>query len=253
MLIAGAVEAVVYLGLLDSLNRNASAIQAVTTIVLVVATAWYVVLTRQMVHAVRRSQRPYVYLDLVGRAGSLVEFGVRNYGERAAENVSFEILREPAGLVDYHDKQPLSTNGPLAQGVRYLPPGRGYEFRALAPLNITGGSRGQNVLDVKMTYSYGGLTHQDRSTIDFADLDSILLKSFRDSGEDLAKSVREISSILQRRDAWEQTRRHMPTMQDCPFCNETIRVLAKKCPKCLEWLPDKGPADDTGARPAENA
>lgn len=60
-------------------------IQAVTTIVLVGVTAWYVPLTRQMVQATRTSQRPYVYVDITSERGGSLELGVGNYGERAAE------------------------------------------------------------------------------------------------------------------------------------------------------------------------
>jgi hypothetical protein len=55
-------------GFANWLNRNSGAIQAVITIVLVIVTALYGVLTRQTVQATRTSQQPYVFIDVTGEA-----------------------------------------------------------------------------------------------------------------------------------------------------------------------------------------
>jgi hypothetical protein len=46
-----------------------------------IVTTWYVWLTRQQVHATKTSQRPYVYLDVAGEGGGLIEFAIANYGD----------------------------------------------------------------------------------------------------------------------------------------------------------------------------
>jgi hypothetical protein len=241
MLMVAALQAFLQLGLLNALNRNAGAIQAITTVVLVGVTAWYVFLTRQMVHAARRSQRPYVYIDVAGEGGLGFELAVANYGERAAENVSFEVVRE----FDDFRGNPISQDTPLARGIQYLPPGRGYRYSMLLPEGVTAGAPGTNVLDVRTRYSYAGSTYEDRLTIDFADLNSVLLKSFRNAGDEIAGYLRRIVAVMEHSDMRERSLRASPTRKDCPRCSELIRVTAKKCPKCLEWLDDDGPfADD---------
>ena len=153
-------------GLLDWLNLNSGAIQALSTVVLVVVTLGYVLLTRQMVQAMKASQRPYIYLDVAGHVG-LLELGVNNYGERAAEHVKFTILKE---IADRHGK-PISEGTPLRRGIRYLPPGQGYRFDAIVASEVYTGPAGANVLDLKVTYKYGGKSYEDQLTIDFADFE----------------------------------------------------------------------------------
>ena len=223
------------LSLLKALNNNAAAIQALTTMVLVGVTAWYVYLTRQMLQAARTSQRPYVYIDVSGEGGLAWELGVTNCGERAAEDVSFEILRE---LDDFRGN-PLSDKTALGKGIRYLPPGRGYRYNVLLPQDITSGPPGTNVLDVRTRYSYAGTTYNDRLTIDFADLDSVLLTSFQTSSDKMAGSLREIAQLMHRRDIRDTPWQVGPSMKGCPICSESIRATATKCPKCREWLPEE--------------
>lgn len=158
--------------MIEWLNTNAGAIQAVTTIVLVGVTAWYVVLTRQMVQATRTSQRPYVYVDVTSEGASTIGLGVGNYGERAAERIAFEVLRQP----NQRDGTPIAEGTPLERGIRYLPPGRGYQFMVIMYADVFSGPPDKHVLDVKVTYAYGGTKYEDRWTIDFYDFEGILLK-----------------------------------------------------------------------------
>jgi predicted Zn-ribbon and HTH transcriptional regulator len=232
-------QAFLHIALLDVLNRNASAIQAITTVVLVAVTAWYVFLTRQMVQAARRSQRPYVYIDITSEGGVAGELRVTNYGERVAENVSFEVVRE---FDDFHGN-PISHDTPLARGIRYLPPGRSYRFHVLLPDDLTAGPPGTKVLDVKTSYSYAGALYEDRLTIDFADLESVLITSFQSSNDHIATSLRDIAGIMRRREIPNTIRRTPPQLKSCPVCSEMIRSTAKKCPKCREWLPNEEPDD----------
>lgn len=80
--------------MIEWLNENAGAVQGAATLALVLITLWYVLLTRAIVQATRRSQRPYVYLDITGEGGPAVELAVANYGDRAAEDIQFDVVRD---------------------------------------------------------------------------------------------------------------------------------------------------------------
>lgn len=249
MLIAGAVGAASYFGLLDPLNRNAGAIQAVTTILLVTVTAWYVYLTHHMLQEARRSQRPYVYLKM-RLDGALLEFGVGNSGDRAAERVEFTVVRD---IVD-RDGQPVSQDSPLSRGIRYLPPGETYRFSVLAPQNLAGRPPGDAVFDVAVNYRSGGAKYGDRFAIDFADFSGVLENSLWTPEEQIAKSLDQIARLTLRRQTDDETRRLLDMhrgMKGCPVCVEPISVNATKCPKCLEWLPGEPRPEDPGASPQE--
>lgn len=249
MLIAGAVEAAFYFGLLDPLNRNAGAIQAVTTVLLVTVTGWYVYLTYHMLQEAKRSQRPYVYLKM-RLDGALLEFGIGNSGDRAAEQVEFTVVRD---LVD-RDGQPVSQDSPLSRGIRYLPPGETYRFAVLAPQDLVGRPPGDAVFDVAVKYRSGGATYVDRFAVDFADFEGVLENSLWTPEEQIAKSLDQIARLTLRREADDQTRRLLAMnrgMKGCPVCVEPISVNATKCPKCLEWLPDEPLAEKPGASPQD--
>jgi hypothetical protein len=219
---------------IEWLNTNAGAIQAVTTFVLVGVTAWYVVLTRQMVQATRTSQRPYVYIDVTSDGGGTLELGLGNYGERAAERIEFNVLRQPS----QRDGKPVATGTPLERGIRYLPPGRGYRFRVPMSNDVYKGPPDTHVLDVKVTYAHGGTSYEDRLTVDFSDFDGILLKSFRDSGDEIARSVKEIAREAKHRSSQNRfSSMFAQPERKCPACGEYISEEAKKCSRCLEWLP----------------
>jgi hypothetical protein len=160
--------------------------------------------------------------------------GVGNYGERAAERVTFEVLRQPL----QRDGRPMADGTPLQRGIRYLPPGRGYRFWVSMSEDIYNGPLDKHVLDVKVTYGYGGTTYDDRWTIDFADFEGILLKSFRDSGDEIARSVKELAQEAQRRSSQDGfSSMFQQSKRQCPSCATYIPADAKKCNRCFEWLP----------------
>lgn len=234
--------------MVEWLNNNAGAIQAVTTVVLVAVTTWYVALTRQMVQATRTSQRPYVYFDVTSEGPGSLEFGVGNYGERAAERVGFNVLRQPT----QRDGKPIADGTPLERGIRYLPPGRGYRFMVFMSDEVYSGPADRHVLDVEVTYAYGGTKYSDRWTIDFADFEGILLKSFRDSGDEIARSVMELAREAQRRSSQDRFRSIVPqALRQCPSCAELVHADARKCRHCLEWLPEDASLADEVAPTSE--
>lgn len=227
---------------IDWLNSNAGAAQALATVVLVAVTTWYALLTRQIVRATRASQRPYVSIDVSSDGGPL-EIGIVNYGERAAEDVKFRVLQ------DLPDQKGFSIydSTPIDRGIRYLPPGRGYWFMAFVSQSVyEAGGGSASVVDLSVSYAYGGVTYDDRVVVDLADLDGVLFKSFRDSGDKIARSLDSLSKQLTRRD---DPILMLPKLTvACPICSELIGPDAKKCPQCQEWLRADAAREKVGAK-----
>lgn len=212
------------------LNENAGAIQTIGTLVLVAVTGWYAWLTRRMVAAAERSQRPYVYVDVRSGSGLDLDLGISNLGDRAAESLKFDIVRN---VSDAHG-QPITAKGAWANGITYLPPGRGYRYFVPVSDALFTGAPGVNVFDVLISYKHGDATYDDRVTIDFADFRGAMLKSFRDSGEEVARAIGDVGRQI--RETGRPDTMGRLTTQPCPICAERIPIGARKCPRCHEWL-----------------
>ena len=127
--------------MVDWLNNNAGAVQAVATLALVVATAIYAGLvgaqamwgaklahettrlvqqTQRLVTETRRQSRPYVFVEVV-RRGNILDTSVRNTGERGAENVRIDTLQDVH--LDGDDRGFLGWRL-FQEAIPFLPPGR---------------------------------------------------------------------------------------------------------------------------------
>jgi hypothetical protein len=127
--------------MIDWLNDNAGAVQAVATVILVVVTAVYALLvwaqarsgakladetsglvrqTQKLVAETRRQTRPYVFVEVV-RRGNILDTSVRNTGERGAENIVIEVEHD----VHLSSEDRGFLGWPLFQKpIPFLPPGR---------------------------------------------------------------------------------------------------------------------------------
>lgn len=127
--------------MVDWLNDNAGAVQAVATALLVLVTAIYAGLvwkqarsagkladettrlvqqTQRLVTETRRQTRPYVFVEVV-RRGNVLDTSVRNTGERGAENVKIETQQD----VHLSEDSRGFLGWPLfEQPIPFLPPGR---------------------------------------------------------------------------------------------------------------------------------
>jgi hypothetical protein len=225
-------EAAVGTSAIEWLNANSGAIQAASTTVLVIITAWYALSTRQLLRATRQSQRPYVYLDLSSEGGDDVQIGVANYGERAAENISFKVHRDVTGP----DGQPLTASTPIRRGIAYLPPGRGYHVSLTGPDNLYSAGSGVNVLDIEISYRRGRDRYEERLVVDFFDFDGVLLKSFRSSGEGIARGIRELGSRLRAIERRLSAPLEQMFDRPCPSCRRLVAQGATKCPHCHDHI-----------------
>jgi hypothetical protein len=139
------------------LNNNSGAVQAIVTAVLVVLTAFYVYATFRLLSATRRSQRPYVFLDVVGHGANYLEFGLANYGERAAERVKLDVEKD----ITDREGVALSARPPFSSGVTYLPPGRSYRWSFFAAKEFFEAGPGVNILKATITYAHGKKKYEE--------------------------------------------------------------------------------------------
>lgn len=226
--------------LVDMLNRNTGAVQAIATLTLAGLTFWYVIVTRRIADAARRSQRPYVHLDISGRGGPMLEIGVGNFGERAANNVQFEVHQ------DVLDREGigLSVSGPFERGIPYLPPGRMYRWSFISPEDYFTGEA-NSIFQATIRYEYGGTPYTEEVVVDFASLENVLFSSLSAPGVEAAAHLKSIATSLDRLQRIERDRsggvldRIFPR-PPCPRCREPVNRGATKCPHCLKEisLPD---------------
>src|SRR5215470_4131739 len=92
---------------MNFLDVHAGSLQVVASVVLVVVTAVYTILTRSMAKAASEALRPYVYLDLSFNSPVQMIIVVGNSGTRVAGNVKAVLTK--------------SNSDNIAQLIRELP------------------------------------------------------------------------------------------------------------------------------------
>lgn len=214
----------------DLVDQHAVAVQAVATALLAVFTGVYVYLTNRLLSAARRSQRPYVYLNVAARGGDYLEFGLANHGDRAAEAVRIDVQSD---IMDAQGRA-LADEPPFSSGITYLPPGATYQWSFIAPNNFFDPRPGRNVLDATIHYQFGNVQYSERVYFDFASLNGVLLRSFADSQAEvavhLARIARELSDAR-----WDKRLHQMRVpglLSLCPLCREPLAPQATRCPHC---------------------
>lgn len=113
--------------MIDWLNKNSGAIQAITTAVLVIITIVYAWYTKRIVdvtvlHEAKRNQpKVLAYVDSDEDYRSFVYLVIGNFGNSIAKNLKFKIKNDFELLVS---GKKLSSLRPIAKGIKYLTPGR---------------------------------------------------------------------------------------------------------------------------------
>jgi hypothetical protein len=210
----------------DFLNDNAAAAQVILALVLVGVTSWYAWLTRRAVRAAEQSRRPYIYLDFEFEGPRLAIVVVGNAGDRAAENVHFDVEQD----VQLEKGETLSGKvPPLSQGLQYLAPGRRYLYMFISPFDFSKGKE-EAQFRAKVSYQFGRARYSETIRFSFSAFEGVLFRSFREPGTEVASEVHQL------RQAYERTHRESPfkpRTTACPKCRELVRVGALKCPHCL--------------------
>ncbi len=114
--------------MIDWLNDNSGAVQAVSVAVLAFVTASYAWFTRQMVNEMRESRsaqtRPYVVVDIENTRHTLCDMVIKNIGNSPA--IGVEIAFEPEQM--YYDTGKTLSGLPIFSQMKFVVPGREYRF-----------------------------------------------------------------------------------------------------------------------------
>jgi hypothetical protein len=236
-----------YARIIEWLNTNAGAVQALSTLALLAMTALYVWFTKSLAAEARRSQRPYVHFDIDARGGTDLQMILGNSGDRAANDIEVKVVdrQTPHGLnlLRRHavperklNLQPLRDLPPVRSGVRYLAPGRVYRWDLLELGRIDdllAGAPGEHVIEVEISYHGGGERFHESTLFDFAVFGGLRVQTFADPLGDMAGHLQKIGRTLDRQ---KPTERGFPPMKACPFCSSQVVYSAAKCAACREWL-----------------
>lgn len=227
-------------------DTHAGAVQAISSLVLVVVTGWYVLLTRRMAKAALESRRPYVFIDFRSEGRQHGELVLGNDGDRSAQDIQL------AALVVGSDELAESLRSVISgtRRVSYLAPGRRYRFRMTLPKDGVFDRPEDDHVLMKFGVSYSGEGRQfaEDFEIDVSALQDVLLTSFTDPGEAIAGSIKDLASIERGRASSDRMQSMLqPRRKKCPVCASLIDAEATKCPNCLEWLPltELGDADSS--------
>lgn len=209
------------------LDVHSGSLQLMASIVLVVVTAVYTILTRSMAKAASEALRPYVYLDLsfnspvemvivVGNSGTKVAGGVKAVLTKSNSDNIARVIREL----------------PITTGIGHLSPGSTRRYEVIVGDNdLLPRDAPATTLDFDIAYRDGRRKLTDRQHIDLGGYRSALVF---DDGGTLSKIADQLAAI----------ERKLPTKtvifpslkRPCPYCGTQIPQSAKKCPSCLEWL-----------------
>lgn len=231
-------------------------IQMITTIVVTVAnvvlvllTSLYVYLTREMVHEMRSSRDPSVFVDLEfpEMQGRII---IGNSGQSAAKNVRFKVQDNIPWMGKEKRTVGFDSIRAITNGLSYLPPGRTFKYYAGTPdWKKTEGHT--CLLEVQVEYeSENGKSKFKREyVIDFAQYQSVLFESFRDPNREVAEAIRVAERSRQSHEASRSSSYiEFMSKKPCPMCAELIPRVAKKCSHCGELIgtEDSSDKNETG-------
>ena len=209
------------------LDVHSGSLQVVASVVLVLITAVYTVLTRAMAKAAQEALRPYVYLDVSFISPAQMVVLIGNSGTKVAGNVKATITHaNNEGLAK------LIRDLPLTTGVGHLAPGstRKYEVvvnqRDLFPTDGPAPT-----LEFEFTYHNGRRLISDRQEINLGGYRASLLPGYGDPSYQIRDELRNIAAKLP-----DRVQVFPPIRKACPYCGTMVVASARKCHACLEWL-----------------
>lgn len=209
----------------DVVSIMTSVVSAFATVILVILTANYVRLTRQISETTARQREPEIIVDLIIE-GSLATAVFTNTGIGTAYDVRIEARH--GGPWRTRDTGTLPA---FQDGIASFPPGRRMSFHV--GIFDWLHDEGQEDAYIEFSVSWTGPLGGSQSRVeryrmkDFSGslIEKAALSSISKHLEDLARSAKDSARLGLRRNSVR-----------CPVCDEAIRPKAKKCPHCLEQI-----------------
>jgi hypothetical protein len=215
-----------------------TAVVAFATVALALITNKYVRLTKVMVDEMKNAMEPNVHVDFELPEKTL-RLVIGNSGQSSAKNVRFEVISDVDCIrTVVNQKNVLGglANLPIFEnGISYLSPGRRLKFRAgfLEPKKET--SLNKKIFRVLVRYENdSGKLFERNIAIDMGQYKDVLFESFKDSNLTVAEAIKDVERSRQLRDPGRSIFKAR-----CPTCGENVKLFAKKCPHCEEWIEQK--------------
>jgi hypothetical protein len=214
-------------GIIHYLDIHSGSLQLIASIVLVLVTTVYTILTRSMAKAATAALRPYVYLDLAFQGQGAMAIVVNNSGTRVASNVQVKLVQS-----NNEELANLVRELPLATGIGHLSPGNPRKYRVIInSAKLLPQDAPAATLDFEVTYHDGARSISDKQTFDLGGYRSALVFD-RNELSDVVAQLREIASKMPR----QSLSLDFGVRKSCPYCSTLIAQSARKCPSCHEWL-----------------
>jgi hypothetical protein len=211
------------------LDAHAGSLQVLASVILVLVTAVYTVLTRTLAKAAREAMRPYVYLDVSFASQAEMIVLVGNSGTRVAGNVRAKIARCNNEVL-----QKAIGGLPLTSGIGHLVPGSTRKYSVIVRGKDLFTENGPSpVISFEFTY------HDGKRVV--TDTQEINLGGYRESlfpwyGDPTYQIVRELQNIVSKMPEKRVAAFFPSPKKACSYCGTLIAESAKKCPACLEWV-----------------
>jgi hypothetical protein len=225
------------------LDQHSGSMTVLATVVLVLVTAWYVILTRRIAQATVEAQRAYVFVDLVpemtGRSFVLV---VTNDGTRAASHVMLRVASASnPGLT-----AALNEIECVKSGLAYVAPGRVYRYLGIIPQGSPSVfDAGAGSVRIEISYSDSDRSYTDASHLDLTALNGVQVSSFANPMDGAQRAIERVGERMPRQAIGFRFK------AICRYCASEINSGAAKCPACGEWLRPRETVDTPAAEDEE--
>ncbi len=219
------------------LSLTGSLASTLATIILVFLTGRYVKLTHALVEEARVAKYPNVYVDVEFNETD-VKFIVGNSGETAAADIQFNVKDTVPWRKIEKFPTGIKSISAVESGISYLAPGRALKFQAgYVERNPTFFAEGSTI-DISLTFkTETGVSLHRQYTIELRSYAGILLETFRNPELEVARAIRDTESSRRSSESFTSRTSNL-FKKACPSCGERVAHAAKKCPHCMENIPE---------------
>ena len=224
----------------------------IATIVLAILTGIYVRLTHSMLEEAKSQREPNVWIDLE-LSSYQAKLLVGNSGTSPAKNIKFDVKDNIPWRKDQKINQSLETIHPVKNGISYLAPSRTLKYIAGYIDKEKTFSELDGTVEINLSYeTENGKKISRDFTIDIGQYYGVLFESFKNPASEIANAIKDVERA-QKSSRSSDNFASTFYKKNCPICGERINPAAKKCPHCLEFLPDDKKGNEETSNNANSA